>query len=570
MNAPSHSVKGILRFLYTQNPFYLLGTLLILFGLQQSLGQEPQLASSGLLATLLAGYTLLLGVVAVVIVRWGRLWDDVRTILLIVALLFYMMSTSLDVLVLEQPESGTLFLLGGLLFCLAVSETLLSQLGLRLPRPYRAAFYLSLGILFLYPVGLAWMSYYRWYVLRSWTIGGFALMAALPLLVLLPAARNGPAPPVPCTATWRTPWYPWSLFVFLTIGMGLRAWWLTISFDPTKGAGNCFQPYFLIPLVLVWAMLLLESGLAHRAPLALAAGFILPWVAVVLGYSGAGESAADLAFLARLIDVVGTPPQIAIWSVLAFQVWAWLRTWNSPLQSWLEVGLTALALLACVTGGQTLDWTSLASANPAGVALVAAGWFVNAWRLQCSYRALVASALAGCCFVVAGGNELPDKVAAFWRLHLPVMVLLALTVLFHDRLARSIRRYVVLALPSMALASALVYPLWFGDVPRIQLFGYLGFLTMISFRLWMLEREVPHLTAAGVTSAGNLLLLAWPAGEWLRHSWLAGGLPYLSAGMAVVAGGIAVSLLKMGIVADVRQWLVRLNRHWLTEPDETS
>jgi apolipoprotein N-acyltransferase len=81
---------------------------------------------------------------------------------------------------------------------------------------------------------------------------------------------------------------------------------------------------------------------------------------------------------------------------------------------------------------------------------------------------------------------------------------------------------------------------------------------------------VPHLTAAGVTTAGNLLLLAWPAGEWLRHSWLAGGLPYLSAGAAVVAGGIAVSLLKMGVVADVRQWLERLNQHWLTAPDETS
>jgi hypothetical protein len=296
----------------------------------------------------------------------------------------------------------------------------------------------------------------------------------------------------------------------------------------------------------------------------------LPWVAIVLGYSGAGESNADLAFRAWLASIIGTPPQIAAWSVLAFQGYVFLRTWNRPVQRWIEVGLTAAALLACVTGRETIDWRSLAAANPAGIAIVGAGWLVNAWRLQCSYRALVACALAGSCLAISGASELPDNVASFWRFHLPVMVVLALVVLFRDRLAIWLRRHVVLALPAMAVATALAYPLWFGDVPRIQLAGYLGFLTMISIRLWTIEREVPHLTAAGITSTGNLLVLAWPAGEWLSNSWLAAGLPYLSAGAGVVAGGIAVSLLKMGIVRDVREWLHRLNERLLPMAEETS
>lgn len=569
MNAPSPSVPGILRLLYTQNPFYLLGTFLILFGLQQSLGKEPQLASSGLLALLLAGYTALLAAVAVLIVRVGRLWDDVRTILLVVVLLFYMLSTSLDVLVLEQPESGTLFLLGALLFCLAVSETLLSQLGLHLPWPYRFAFYSSLGVLFLYPIGLAWISFYRWYELRSWAIGGFCLLAALPLAALIPSARS-PAPPVPCSATWRTPWYPWSLFVFLTLGMGMRAWWLTMSFDPTRGAGNCFQPYFLIPLLLVWGVLLVEAGLERQSRLALACGLGLPWIAVILGYCGSGETAADLAFLTRLRSTLGTPPQLAAWSVLAFQGWLFVRTWNTAVQRWMEPGLTTIALLACFTGRETLDWNSLATANPAGMALVAGGWVMNAWKLQCSYRGLVAAALGGCVAMLSGADVAPTQVITFWRMHAPVLILLALAVLFQDRFARWLRSYLVTAVPVLALGTALVYPIWFGDVPRVHVSSYLCFLALVSLRLWLLERTVPPLGAAAVTASGNLLALAWPAGEWLTSSWLAAGLPYLSAGLAIVAGGIAISLLKMGCLTHINGWLAELNERLLLAPDETS
>jgi hypothetical protein len=207
--------RGFVGWLYSQNPFYLIGTFLILFGLQQSLGKEPQLASSGMLALLLGGYTLLLAGIAIVIVRCGRLWDDVRTILLVIALLFYMLSTSLDVQVLEAPTAGTYFLAGGLMFCLAVSETLLSQLKLALPAWYKSAFYGSLAILFVYPAVLAWLSYYRWYDVRSLAIGGFGLVASLPLFALVPAVQTGRRVALPCTATWQWPWYPWSLFVFL-------------------------------------------------------------------------------------------------------------------------------------------------------------------------------------------------------------------------------------------------------------------------------------------------------------------------------------------------------------------
>ena len=43
---------SFIRLLYTHNPFYLIGTLLVLFGVQQCLGSEPSLATSGLVAVL--------------------------------------------------------------------------------------------------------------------------------------------------------------------------------------------------------------------------------------------------------------------------------------------------------------------------------------------------------------------------------------------------------------------------------------------------------------------------------------------------------------------------------------
>src|SRR4030095_6545426 len=107
---PSSSFASIARFLYTQNPFYLIGTLLVLFGLQQSLGREPQLATSGMLMGLLVGYTLVLAAIATVVLRCGQILDDARTILLVIVLMFFMLSASLDVHLMTEPVSGTLLL----------------------------------------------------------------------------------------------------------------------------------------------------------------------------------------------------------------------------------------------------------------------------------------------------------------------------------------------------------------------------------------------------------------------------------------------------------------------------
>src|SRR5207237_1035006 len=145
----SAAVPSLARLLYTQNPFYLIGRLLVLYGLQQSLGRDPTLVARSLLVGLLAGSALLLaGVVALV---------------------------------------------------------------------------------------LRSMNYYSVYGDLAWALFAFPLAAAIALLALLPAARTPPWKEPKTGTPWKWPYYPWSLFIFLTLGVAIRAWWLTIAFEPAKG-----------------------------------------------------------------------------------------------------------------------------------------------------------------------------------------------------------------------------------------------------------------------------------------------------------------------------------------------
>src|SRR5262249_3814132 len=173
--------SSIARFLYTHNPFYLIGTLLVLYGAQQSLGQEPTLATSKLLMELLAGYTIALAAAAVLIIRWGQVWDDARTILLVIVLMFFMLSTSMDfhfLFTLEEPWPGTWLLAAGWAFSIAISELLLIGLGIRLGVSYRLAYHLILVLLFGYPMLLGWMNYYSHYGALPWALLGFPAAGA--------------------------------------------------------------------------------------------------------------------------------------------------------------------------------------------------------------------------------------------------------------------------------------------------------------------------------------------------------------------------------------------------------
>src|SRR6185437_14852450 len=100
----------------TNNPFYVLSAGLFLDGLWISFGAQSEEVQTWALMSGLASYTLLLAVTACLLVRFGNVWDDVRTILLLVALMFLATSVTFDELLVFDPVRGYFCYIIGLLF----------------------------------------------------------------------------------------------------------------------------------------------------------------------------------------------------------------------------------------------------------------------------------------------------------------------------------------------------------------------------------------------------------------------------------------------------------------------
>src|SRR4051812_12253754 len=146
---------GLLRWLCTSNPFYVVSAGLFLVGLWISFGAQTRDVDTYALMSGLAGYTLLLAVTACLLVHFVAVWDDVRTVLLLVVLLFLATSVTFDEVLVSNPSRGVACYLGGLLFAIAVSEGVLRSIRLVLPGWFRVPYYLILALFFLYPLALS-------------------------------------------------------------------------------------------------------------------------------------------------------------------------------------------------------------------------------------------------------------------------------------------------------------------------------------------------------------------------------------------------------------------------------
>ena len=145
----------LVRFVYTNNPFYVISAALVFWGLRSSFDTTGQSFETHALLIGLIGYTLLLAATAGFLIRVGQVWDDVRTLLLLVVLMLLAISVSFDDALAANPAVGAWYFVGGLAFAIAVSEGLLRVLRLTLPAMFRVPYYLTLAMFFLYPVAIS-------------------------------------------------------------------------------------------------------------------------------------------------------------------------------------------------------------------------------------------------------------------------------------------------------------------------------------------------------------------------------------------------------------------------------
>src|SRR5260370_9123331 len=134
--------RGIVGWLYTSNPFYVISANLVFLGLRMSFNPAARSFDIRALMFGLAGYTLLLATTAVLLIRFGRVWQDVRTILLLVVLMFLATSVAIDDTLIARPNVGRAYFVGALVFASAVSEGVLRGVLLPLPPGYLVPYYL--------------------------------------------------------------------------------------------------------------------------------------------------------------------------------------------------------------------------------------------------------------------------------------------------------------------------------------------------------------------------------------------------------------------------------------------
>ncbi len=110
-------------------------------GLRASFDTTGGPFSASMLTLCLTGYTVLLAITAYLVIRVGKVWDDARSLLLLIVLMFLGIAVTLDDVLAAIPPVGIWYCIGGWLLAALLSEILLRSIRLRLPALFRLPYH---------------------------------------------------------------------------------------------------------------------------------------------------------------------------------------------------------------------------------------------------------------------------------------------------------------------------------------------------------------------------------------------------------------------------------------------
>jgi hypothetical protein len=383
-----------LTWLYNHNPFYGISAALMLFAVHNAYGdQKVGLINSWLMMGVLAAYTMVLAIIGTLIVRRGKVWEDARSIYVLLLILFLAVSISADDLfaTMETPLAGLLLLGCGYLFSAALSEIVLRAAGIQFKQLYRIPYHLLLALFYVAPWWCSPELHPRSTDSLEWTLFLFPTVASALLLLLLPAIRRGPAYVAENGTPWLWPWFPWTAFGVMIAAIALRTFALCMTFAPSGPIWNVslsgeyrisfdtmWGPYFLIPPALAVLILLLESGLTtgnrELVRRVLAATPVL--IVLAIPYS---DGPTFRGFLSRFTQTLGSPVWIAMWLQFAFYFVAWLRRARGA-----TLGVFSTLALASVVGPYTLSLNTLTAPQAWPFLLIAVALMAQGVRTRSS------------------------------------------------------------------------------------------------------------------------------------------------------------------------------------------
>jgi hypothetical protein len=544
--APSKSRPHTLpRWVSCPNPFYLFSAAFVLHSTGWNAnghGLPPWL-----IPVLVAGYIAVMAATAALIVRLWKVWDDARTILVTLFLLFLELALSLDQFAIAQPQWGPSALLAGWLFSIGVTEGLLRGLRMRLPGLYRASLHVQLALMFAYPLLLIPGARAADNAHTTDLLAWYAFAIAVPLLMLWPKVRRGPSAVADNGTPWRWPMYPWTAPVVMSACLVGRSFSLCLTFDgaPLLDADAAYQGWqsiwgaeFAAPVVFAAGLLLLEGGIVARRRGLQWLGLALPVLAFALCAVGGTMNPARQAFLERLVDVAVAPTWGALLAGIAFYSVAALRGVSGAWRGMAAVGvglacipMEALSIHEWLTPG-ALTWAALAAG------LMSAGLWSRrtAWCLEAATYAVIAMWSAR---LFALDPLLPERIAAA---HVWVAALILIATLFDDGVARAMRELgmATVSLGALIAAVASVHlpePWWLIPADLAAMAALLGFV-------WLMRRAPGYGSASAVVAVAAYVCAYWQGAAELWRTVRWSGLPSFAIGVALLHVGILVSAWK--------------------------
>ncbi|MCO6042491.1 hypothetical protein NG895_01090 [Aeoliella sp. ICT_H6.2] len=535
--------------IYPHNPLYLVSATFVLYGIHLA-SQGPYPQANDLKTSLLFAYVIMLAGAGWLVVRFGRVWEDARTILLVVLLMFTAISTSYDRLCLDNPAEGAVRLALAMGFCCVVVESVLAMLRIRLPLAYRLPFYVQLALLFAFPAVLGKLSIDGREASMCLGVLLFSVAAGASLLLLLPTIGSPRLRHFDSGTPWPWPYYPWSIFVFMALAMGVRLWMLSVSFTDAKGLSPAFHPYFLVPLLLAIAVLLLQFGLTHKSKTLqrIALGSLLGIVALSFPLHVSRAQALSLDLLEQTL---AAPPLLTTIAATLVAAYAWLRG-----ASWAKsVTLASVLLLSCLDPHTRL-FTQLHMPDTWLLAVLLV-WLVmrGVWQrdmLNLSAGAAVGLMLARYQFgqTWVSENNAWMAIAAWtaWTLLLPLVC--------RDRLAQLLRVFAPVLLVVLGAAVAFAFPPSWWEVPEWQVMLALAVLAATSIAYGLHQQIRWHLVPIGFLTA---MLIGRGLSQFVQEIGDAAtrrGLAWYGVGVGVLLLAQLVSLWKAGLVRRVVDWLL--------------
>jgi hypothetical protein len=370
-----------LRWLYNNNPFYLISAGMLIYGLNVMFASREMTSDlSWTIMIILASFILLLAFSATLIIRLGKVWDDARSIIMVIILMFFALSISFDLTLIEDYDTGRLLMWAGLIFCIGTSELLLKGVNMTLHGLFKLPLYLCLAVLFLYPILISDLLQAPHDAMqRTWMIYLFNPVAALACLALLPVIRRGNRLAI-CNGTpWSWPWFPSPVYVMLVIGLLIRSASLTISFEPAFGdyspsaanVSSAFGGYFLFPIAAAVILILMEAASLKPKGLLSHIVLTLPIAAAGLCWTQADPiDAVFTGFLNSFTARLAHPFTLACWVGTALYAYAWWRK--------LPAAKTMFVLsLATLPVTHSLVEGPLSEIIPWPIS----GWIVTAWLI---------------------------------------------------------------------------------------------------------------------------------------------------------------------------------------------